>query len=163
MEIYLMRHGQALPATEDAEEPLSRDGVSQIQASAAALKKMGVVPDLIVSSPRRRSRQSAALVAERVNYPHSDIVETTAVQPSAAAEEALTLLRRYPESKAILIAGHLPSLANIAALLLGAPAPLRLRFGNGSLCRIDVPLPAPGQGELAWHLPVEQLRIIAGV
>jgi phosphohistidine phosphatase len=162
MELYLLRHGQALSETENPEQPLSKTGVAQIQTTAAAMKQMGMVLDLIVSSPKKRSHQTAALIAEWVNYPYSDIIETATVTPTAAAAEALSFLRRYQQSKAVLIAGHLPSLANIAALLLGCAGPLPMHFENGSLCRIDLWAPATGQGELVWHIPAEQLRMIAG-
>lgn len=163
MELYLMRHGQAVPEAGNPEPPLSQEGVAQIQASAAAMKQMGIVLDLIVSSPKKRARQTAALIAERVNYPYSDIVETETVTPTATAEEALAFLRRHRESKTVLIAGHLPSLVHIASLLLGSAVPLRLHFGNGSLCRIDLAEPAPGQGELISHLSAEQMRMIARI
>jgi phosphohistidine phosphatase len=162
MELYLLRHGLAVPDFENPEQPLSKEGVTQIQASATAMKKLGIVLDLIVSSPKKRSHQTAALIAEGVNYPYSDIVETAAVQPVAVAVDALDFLRRYQESQAVLIAGHLPSLPNIAALLLGCAAPLRMRFDNGSLCRIDLWQPTAGQGELVYHISAQQLRMLAG-
>jgi len=76
MEIYLLRHGQAVSEQEDPARPLSRDGVEQIQASASAIRRLGLVFDVIVCSPKRRSHQSAALVAEAIRYPYSDILES---------------------------------------------------------------------------------------
>jgi phosphohistidine phosphatase len=159
MQLYLMQHGQAVPETENPEQPLSREGVATIRASAAALKRLGLSFDLIVCSPKKRSHQSAALVAEGVNYPYSDIAETAAVKPTAPAEEALAYLRRHVGCQRVLVAGHLPSLADLAALLLGAP--VRLRFEHGGLCRLDAEEPAPGAAELVWHLPAAVLRLLA--
>jgi phosphohistidine phosphatase len=161
MELYLMQHGLAVPESEDPEQPLSREGVAQIKASAAAMKKLGIALDAIVCSPKKRARQSAALVAEGVNFPYSDIVETETLKPRAPAEEALFFLRRFTECRAVLIAGHLPSLANIASLLLGGDSPVRLRFENGGLCRIDVAEPAPGAAELVFLLPAAQVGMLA--
>ena len=42
MELYLMRHGQAVTGSENPEQPLSREGVAQIQDSAAAMKRLGM-------------------------------------------------------------------------------------------------------------------------
>jgi phosphohistidine phosphatase len=162
MEFYLMQHGQAVPEEENPEQPLSREGVAQIQASAAAMKRMGISFDVIVCSPKKRSRQSAALVAEGVNYPYSDIVETEKIKATAPADEAVSFLRGLGEGKKVLVAGHLPSLARIAALLLGGDRPVRLRFENGGLCRIDVDELAPGEGELVFQIPAAQLKMVAG-
>jgi len=154
MELYLMQHGQAVPEADDPEQPLSREGVARIQASAAAMKRMGIVFDVIVCSPKKRSRQSAALVAEGVNYPYSDIVETEKVKATAPADEALSFLRGLGEGQKVLVAGHLPSLARIASLLLGGDEDaVKVRFENGGLCRIDCEGLAPGEGELVFHLP----------
>ena len=79
MELYFMQHGQAVSEQEDPAKPLSREGVAQIQASAKAMHRLGLAFDVIVCSPKRRSHQSAALVAEAVRYPYSDILESKAV------------------------------------------------------------------------------------
>lgn len=161
MQLYLMQHGQALPETENPEQPLSREGVAQIQTAAAAMKRLGIAFDLIVCSPKKRSHQSSALVAERVNYPYSDIVETEAVKPAAPADDALSFLRQNRDCKTVLIAGHLPSLARIASLLLGGDTDVHLRFENGGLCRLDTTDLEPGRAELVFHLPAAQMRILA--
>jgi phosphohistidine phosphatase len=160
MQLYLMQHGQAVPETENPEQPLSREGVAQIQASAAAMKRLDLAYDLIVCSPKKRSRQSAALVAEGVNYPYSDIVETDAVKPAAPADDTVSFLRQNPTCTSVLIAGHLPSLARIASLLLGGDAPVRLRFENGGLCRLDTADLAPGMAELVFHLSAAQMQML---
>lgn len=161
MQLYLMQHGQALPEDENPEQPLSREGVAQIQASAAAMKRLGLAFDLIVCSPKKRSHQSAALVAEGVNFPYSDITETDAVKPGASPDDAISFLRQNPDCQAVLIAGHLPSLARIASLLLGGDTPVRLRFEHGGLCRLDTGTLAPGEAELVFHLDSAQLRMLA--
>jgi len=160
MQLYLMQHGQAVPETENPEQPLSREGVAQIQTSAAAMKRLGIAPDLIVCSPKKRSHQTAALVAEGVNYPYSDIVESETVKPTAAAGDTLFSLAQYRESKSVLIAGHLPSLVRIASLLLGGDTPVRLRFENGGLCRIDTADLIPGEAELVFHLPAALMQML---
>lgn len=160
MQLYLMQHGQAVPETENPEQPLSREGVAQIKAAAAAMKKLGIAPDLILCSPKKRSHQTAALVAEGVNYPYSDIVESDTVKPSAPADETVSFLRQNPACKSVLIAGHMPSLANIASLLLGGDTPVQLRIENGGLCRLDTADLTPGEAELVFHLPAALMQML---
>jgi len=162
MEIYLMQHGQAVPESENPEQPLSREGVEQIRTAAAAMKRLGIALDLLVCSPKRRAHQSAALVAEGVNYPYSDILESELFLPSASPQDALDFLCRFSGERSLLVAGHLPSLARIAALLLGGTESVRLRFENGGLCRLDTAEPAPGSAELVFQLTPAQLHLLAG-
>lgn len=162
MELYLMQHGQAVPESEDPEQPLSREGVAQIQASAAAMKKMGITLDVIVCSPKKRAKQTAALVAEGVNYPYSDIVKTDLVKATAPARETIDFLKQYEQSKAVLIAGHLPSLGEIASALLSDGSKVRIRFENGGLCRLDLAELPTATAELRYYIPAAQMRLLAG-
>lgn len=161
MELYLMQHGQATPENEDPERPLSREGVAQIQQSARAMKKLGIVLDVILHSPKKRSKQTAALIAEAVNFPYSDLLETEKASPSAPAPETLAFLRQFRDSHAVLIAGHLPSLAEIASSLLTDGSKVHIHFENGGLCRLDLASLPTADAVLRYYLPPEQLRMLA--
>ena len=162
MELYLLQHGLALAAEDDPEQPLSKDGVAQIQAAGIALQRLGVRPGLIACSPKKRSKQSAALIAEAINYPYSDILESELLQPLTPPQETLRLLRRHAESGALLLAGHLPSLAEVASLLLGNGCRVRVHFENGGLVRLDLSEFAANRAELRYSLSAAQIRLIAG-
>lgn len=161
MHLYLMQHGLAVPEQEDPEEPLSPEGVAQIQAVGRVLKRLDIRPDLIACSPKKRSKQSAALVAEGVNFPYSDLLESAQVKAMAPPAETLKLLRRQPQTQTVLIAGHLPSLARIASLVLGDGCEVKVHFENGGLCRLDLS-EEKGQGELRFCLTADQVRMISG-
>lgn len=161
MELYLMQHGQAVSEDENPERPLSREGVTQIQASAAAMKTLGIVPDAILHSPKKRSKQTAALIAEAINFPYSDLIETETVKPSAPAGETLAFLKPLLGCRSILIAGHLPSLGEIASALLSAGSKVHIHFENGGLCRLDVTSLPTTEAELHFHLTPDQLRLLA--
>jgi len=87
MEIYLMQHGSALPKEQDPEQGLGPDGKVEIHASGKALKKMGVSFDVILSSPKKRSKQTASIVAEEVGFPPDKIVEADKVKAMTPPEE----------------------------------------------------------------------------
>ena len=162
MQLYLMQHGQALAKEEDPERPLSPAGVAQIQATAAAMKRLGIGLEAILCSPRRRSHQSAALVAEALRFPYSDIVTSEQLAPQAPPAPVLTLLRELAPARRVLIAGHLPSLAEIASLLLTAGPPVPIGFENGGLCGLELSAATPGAGLLRCCLSAAQLRLLAG-
>jgi phosphohistidine phosphatase len=161
MELYLMQHGQAVTEEEDPERPLSREGIAQIQASAAAIRRLGLTFGVIVCSPKRRSKQTAALIAEAVRYPYSDLVTTDLVLPSVPAVDTLRFLEQYRENGSVLVTGHLPSLGEIASALL-AGVPVGIRFDNGGLCRLDLQDSPSMEAELHWYVPAALMRLLAG-
>ncbi len=161
MELYLMQHGAALSEDEDPLRPLSAEGIVQIKASAAAMKKMGIAPELIVCSPKKRSKQTAALLSEILNYPYSDIVESEVLLPKSEPQQVLELLEGYLARRSVLLVGHLPSLGRIASALLGDGSMIPVRFENGGICRLDLATVAPGKGELHCCITAGQMRLIA--
>jgi len=160
MELYLMRHGQALAETEDPLQGLSAEGVTQIRSAAGAMKRMGIFPELVICSPKKRATQTAALLAEIVNYPYSDIVKSEALLPQADPETARNLLESYRDRQSLLLVGHLPLLNEILSLLLGV-GKVPVRFENGGLCCVGWNDVADHRTELRFCLTAEQMRLLA--
>lgn len=118
MKVYLMQHALAYSSEEDQERPLSPAGIDQAKAAAKGIKRLGLSFDLIVASPKRRAHQTAALVAEGVRFPHSDILTTEAVLPQAPPQEVLELLKKESQQSSVLIVGHMPHLGKLSSQLL---------------------------------------------
>ena len=151
MRLYLMQHALAYSAEEDAERPLNPDGVKQAKQSASGIKRLGLVFDLIMTSPKRRAKQTAALVAEQVRYPYSDIMTTEALLPGRTPAELLELLQKESTDSRILIVGHLPHLALLAETLSGGD----LVFENAGLTCLE--MSGPKTARLAFHLQAGHL------
>jgi len=160
MEIYLMQHGPNLSKDEDAEEPLSPDGKIQVSKAAKAIKRMGLQFDLIIASPKKRSQQTAELVAKAVGFPVEGIVETEKVKAMTPAEETIAYLVQFDEKESILIAGHLPSLAEVASALLTSGSKATIQFERGGIGRIDVEKLPTNEGRLRWYLTPAQLDLM---
>ncbi len=160
MEIYLMQHGIPFPKEQDPEQGLSPEGRDQIRASGRALKRMGVSLDTIVCSPKKRSQQTAAIVAEELGMPADTIVKTEKVKPMAPATDTVDFLNGLLNKNRILIAGHLPSVAEIASFLLTEGAKAAINFQMGGVCRIDAETLPAHSGVLHWYLSPEQLRLL---
>jgi phosphohistidine phosphatase len=161
MEIYLMQHGPNLSKDEDPEEPLSPDGKRQVSKAARAIKKMGLKFDVIIASPKTRSQQTAALVAEAVGFPVESIVKTEKVKAMTPADETIAYLKQFDEKNSILIAGHLPSLAEVASALLSSGSKATIQFERGGIGRIDVEKLPTHEGKLRWYLTPAQLNLMA--
>ena len=67
-----MQHALAYPAEENPERALSPTGIGQAKAAGRGIKRLNLSFDLIVASPKRRSHQTAALIAESVRFFFND-------------------------------------------------------------------------------------------
>jgi phosphohistidine phosphatase len=147
-----MQHALAYPTEENPERPLSPAGVVQAKAAARGLKRLGLGFDLIVASPERRAQQTAALIAEGVRFPYSDILTTETVLPDRPPQELLELLQKEPAECRILVVGHLPHLVKLASTLLRGG---ELQIENAGLTCFT--LAEASQARLEFHLRSEQL------
>ncbi len=152
MKVYLMQHALACSSAENPERPLSPEGIIQAKAAAKGIKRLGLSFDLIVSSPKRRAHQTAALIAEGVRFPHSDILTSDRVLPDRLPQEFLDLLQTEAPESSILMVGHMPHLSKLSAQLLqGAD----IVFENAGLACFD--LSASRHARLEFLLQAQQL------
>ena len=152
MKLYLMQHALAYSAEEDPERPLSPEGIQQAKSSAHGIKTMSLTFDLIVTSTKRRAQQTAALVAEAVRYPYSDILATEDVLPDQPPGKLLDIIQREPADSRILVVGHLPFLSNLAGELLQGG---NVFFDNAGLTCFE--MTGPKQATLEFHLQAGHL------
>lgn len=151
VELYLLRHADAGDPTifrgDDAQRPLSDKGRRQASSIGRFLSRRGFRPDVIVSSPKMRARQTAQLVAAALDTPVS--LDDRLVGSSDL--EVLSEVVAGAAVRRVLLVGHDPEFSEIAAELSGAQ---RLPLKKASLVRLDVSLPLQaGQGILRWLLP----------
>jgi phosphohistidine phosphatase len=163
MEIYLMQHGESYPKDKDPERSLTPRGDEQIHLSAKALRKMGISFDLIISSPKQRAQQTAGIVADELGYPQGEIEVSAALEPTAPAEQVLLFLTSFSLKNSVLLAGHLPSLGEIASSLMSDAFRIPLRFEMGGVVMIDAKDPKAHSGELRWFLLPHQLELLSRV
>jgi phosphohistidine phosphatase len=161
MEIYLMQHGEAYSKDQDPERSLTPNGEEQIRFSGKALKKLGVSVDLIVSSPKKRARETVEIIAAELGYPKGGIEVTETLEPLAPSGDTIAHLGRFADRGRVLLAGHLPSLGKIASELVSGGGDISVHFEMGGVCRIDVETLPTKTGDLRWILPPAHLRLLA--
>jgi len=116
-ELILLRHAHAeqpAPGQPDLDRPLSAEGHAEAEAAGRWLRERGLVPDLVLCSPSRRTRETLELVLEQVGYVdqrlEDDIYEASPGTLAALAD-------RHREVERLLVVGHNPGLERLAALL----------------------------------------------
>ncbi|UCE34981.1 MAG: histidine phosphatase family protein, partial [Deltaproteobacteria bacterium] len=117
--------------------------------------------DAIFSSPKKRSGQTAAIVAGEVGFAPDKITETDKVKAMTPPEETLEMLCGLGGYKRVLIAGHLPSVCEVASSLLTEGSKATIAFEMGGCCRIDAEELPTHAGQLKWYLTPDQLELIA--
>lgn len=162
--IYLVRHGIAGPAVagmSDADRRLTPDGERKMGRIAAGLKQLGVLPDVVLSSPLRRAEETAAVITS-VLAPKADVEIYSLLAPGHEAADVAKGLRAYRNAREAVLVGHQPDLGLLASFLLTGSAHLvPLPFKKGGVAAIRVAaLPPRAAGTLMWFMTPKQLRAI---
>ena len=74
--LVMIRHAKsswANPLQSDFDRPLNERGKEDAPAMGEQLKKMGIIPDLIIASTAKRTRQTAKKIAKETGYNEDDI------------------------------------------------------------------------------------------
>jgi phosphohistidine phosphatase len=112
--LYLVQHGPAKAEDEDPERPLTDQGLADVgRVARLAVERLGVRPARVVHSGKTRAHQTAAVWAGLLGVepePGEDLAPKD--DPAAWAE------RLGGEAGDIMLVGHLPHLARLAALLV---------------------------------------------
>ena len=122
--LYLVRHAiaEARGATADADRRLTAEGARRMRRVALGLKRLGVAPELIVSSPLRRAEETAAILVS-VLAPDLPIEIYPPLAPGNPIAEVISGLRQYRRAHHVILVGHQPSLGELASqLLTGSPS-----------------------------------------
>lgn len=161
MLLYLLRHGVAMDREDpdcppDAERPLTREGVDKTRQVARGLRKLGVKPDLIISSPLLRAIQTAEIAAGELSYAKDKICRTPALEPEADPAELLKEISRLKKDE-VLCTGHAPHVDELIAQAVGVRAAFTALKKAGAAC-LEFDSPAASRGKLLWLFPPKILR-----
>ncbi|HVF89551.1 MAG TPA: histidine phosphatase family protein, partial [Blastocatellia bacterium] len=117
--LLLMRHAKsdwADGSLRDFDRPLSERGERDAPRMARALKKLGPLPDVIISSPAARARQTARAVVEAGGLDAR--LEFDGAIYEASTSELMSLVRKIPDDVACaMLIGHNPGFEGMVARL----------------------------------------------
>ena len=161
-ELYLIRHGLAEERgnawPDDGKRPLTEEGMDSMRKEARGLARLGVVLDVVLSSPLVRARQTADLVAGGLE-PRPPIVNVESLTPEGSYAAVVADLEKHARKKRIALVGHEPAIGELAARLIGSRH--SFEFKKGAVCRIDVAaIPPSGPGNLRWLLTPKVLKAV---
>ncbi|HMG02451.1 MAG TPA: histidine phosphatase family protein [Edaphobacter sp.] len=163
MNLFFLRHASAgvrrpNPVL-DRNRPLDKDGKRYCLYLAHVLNDLKFQVDLIVSSPLKRSVQTASLVGTEIGY-ESQILMSNALTPEATFQDFQRLLSECRGYENLMVVGHNPNITQFLAGLLVTPGSTSLphiRLRKGSLARVVMDR---GPATLQWLLDPRPVRAL---
>lgn len=120
MELILLRHGKAedINIGGDFTRELVEKGREQSRRAARLLRAANALPEIVLSSPLTRARQTADEFCQTAQIPGAVIQGWLACGMSP--ETALAELAAFRDFKRVAIVGHEPDFSQLIAWVLGA-------------------------------------------
>lgn len=159
MQIYIIRHGKALDhhdprATSDAMRWLVDEGRDEVATMATLLARLGVRPDLVLSSPLVRARETAEIIADALGVAVG-VTLSDQLAPDGSPAGVLDEILSHGRPRHVVIAGHMPGVSQFGGYLIHHDPDAGFGFQTGAVARIELPDDAllPGTGRLRWMIP----------
>ena len=164
MEICLVRHAIAVERgtagyDDDATRPLTARGRARMEEAAQGLKRI-FVPDVVVTSPLLRAKETAAILVKAYGLQKSRTCDALATGDNPALLAELDDI----DMDRVMLVGHEPHMSGTLSWLLTADDGLvatLFRKGAAAMVSAGGP-PRPGACTLEWLLQPGTLRALAG-
>ena len=117
--LLIMRHAKSdWSANEpDFDRPLNKRGLKDAEKMGTWLKQQKLVPDLIVSSPAHRAKQTIKIVCEQLGKDVAEIIWDKRIYEAALDNLLEVIAEHGKHAKCMLLTGHCPGLDYLVAYL----------------------------------------------
>jgi phosphohistidine phosphatase len=149
---YFLRHADAeTRADRDRERKLTPKGLEQAEKAGKFLVRCGLLPDIILTSPFTRARQTAKIAAEKLGDP--ELKEVEWLSSGMKAETCLTELKALQATPSILLVGHEPDFSEAIAATVGLAGAEAIKVRKASVTAVELQDFQPGSGQLHFLVP----------
>ncbi len=161
-QLYLFRHAKSdwrAAYDSDHARPLSKRGVRSAGLMGRFLNRLGLEPDLALTSTAVRARHTTEL-AQQAGEWNCPLVLCEEFYASTPAAVLAVVQRQESSLSRLLLTGHEPTWSGLVAELTGGNEP---RMVTAAMARIDLPIDdwtdlRSGQGTLIWLVSPKLLR-----
>jgi phosphohistidine phosphatase len=167
MRLYIVRHAIAAPhgtpGIPEDDRPLTEEGIKKMRQAAAGLRSLEYIPELILSSPLPRARQTAEILIDAFGQKRTGLEMLAALAPSGNRKELYQAIASWEKKlKSLMLVGHQPSLGEIAGEIVWGSPEHFLDLKKGGACAIELERTGiPPAGSLVSLLTPSILRTIA--
>jgi phosphohistidine phosphatase len=151
VELILLRHGTAEDTNHDGDfmRVLVEKGRNQARRAALLLKNADILPDIVLTSPLIRARQTADAFCEAAEIPGAIIQGWLAC--GMIPETAMSELSAFRDFERVMLVGHEPDFSILVEWLLGCSGG-GVKFKKGALASLSVSPPSR-RGTLNYLIP----------
>jgi phosphohistidine phosphatase len=159
--LFLLRHAKSSkddPALEDFDRPLNKRGEQDSKAIGKYIRKKKLSPDLVISSPANRARQTTELVLKAAGLKIQPRFDERIYE--ASARLVLKVLSEIEaNANAVMLVGHNPGFEELFEVLTGDGS----RLPTASLACIELAVDKwkqvrPEIGKLKWLISPKELK-----
>lgn len=118
--LYLVRHAKSSwsnPELRDFDRPLNKRGNRDAPFMGSLLKEKGIRPDLLITSPAKRTLVTAEYFADELNYPKEDIVKEDDLYEAGARNILKIVSEQEEKISSIMLFGHNPGLTDFCNII----------------------------------------------
>lgn len=139
MKLSIIRHAQAVSfgsVTLDRDRQLTKKGVKQSQCLGEHLIETRQLPEIVLSSPILRAKQTAEILCQSAGM--SEPLFVPFLRCGMRPEDAVSELKAYASVDHIALVGHEPDLSYLLMRLMGChELPFRVRKASFSVLEGD--------------------------
>jgi len=119
--LYLVRHADSDWNTGDADfdRPLNARGLRDAPEMGKRLRERCILPELIISSPAQRARETTRLIAGELGIAHDAIIFEPAIYEASIYSLAEIILNIEESTTSVMLVGHNPAMTWLANQLSG--------------------------------------------
>ena len=161
MDLFVLRHGKAGRATggpDDAARALTREGREGITRIAEWMKEQNFWFGTIATSPLKRARQTAAIVAFVLGQ-EDQIAVWDELTPGGDPDTVCYNASQQGNDAAVLIVGHEPALSGLISTIISGEEDCSIVLAKGGLAKIgNYSFKTRPSGSLQWLVTPKLIR-----
>ncbi len=135
--LYLVRHSKSSwknPELKDLARPLNARGKADAPKMGKLMKKLGEIPDLIISSPAKRAFKTASKIASEIGYQFKKIVKEDKLYMAGQDEFFAVISKVKKSATRLMIVSHNFGLTIFANFISGSDI---VNIPTSGIVRID--------------------------
>jgi len=124
--LYILRHAKSSwddPALSDFERPLNPRGLGTAPFMGSLMKERGLMPEIIISSPAFRARETARLVSEAAAF-GGEIITNEQIYEASTHRLVEVVQAIGDKYSTAMIVGHNPGMEALVYFLTGEMQPM---------------------------------------
>ena len=161
MILYFLRHASAgehmVNPKKDEKRALDKEGIEQCGYVGRALAALQASVDTVISSPLKRSTQTATLVGNELGY-EGKLQIDNALRPEGTLADFRKLLAKNARHEAIMVVGHNPNLSQfLGAVICDSGCEASLELKKGAVAKVEM---RRSSGTLQWCMTPKIVRAL---